>query len=99
VVIRRAIPSWAADRGNAGGGRGGGEGTKEDGMNYKKGDQVRFLVDFSHADVYVPVGEVGEVTRDGPPPKGEGFRFVSVVAKGMLWLCKPEEIELIINKQ
>jgi hypothetical protein len=68
-------------------------------MNYKKGDLVRFRVDFSHAGVYVPVGEVGEVTRDGPPPKGEGFQFVSVVAKRMLWLCKPDEIELIVNEE
>jgi len=59
---------------------------------FKAGDRVIFLVDFSHAGVYVPPGTLGEVTRDGPPLPGTGFQFVSVSAKNRLWLCKPSEI-------
>lgn len=59
---------------------------------YHKGDRVQFLYGFSHDGVFVPAGWIGTVERDGPPPKGESFQFISVVAKRMSWLCKLDEI-------
>jgi hypothetical protein len=55
---------------------------------YKQGDRVQFLVAFSHDGVLVPAGCVGTVQRDGVSLLG----FVSVLARRMLWLCKPSEI-------
>lgn len=62
---------------------------------FTAGDKVEFLADFSKGDVYIPVGYVGVVRKDGPPPPGEGFQFVSVVAKRVIWLCKPSEIRKV----
>ncbi len=55
---------------------------------YKISDRVEFLCGFSHSGVFVPPGYIGTVQRDGVSLLG----FVSIVAKRMQWLCKPDEI-------
>lgn len=60
-------------------------------MDYKTDDRVQFLYAFSHAGVFVPVGYIGIVQRDFVY-SSSSLNFVSVVAKRMQWLCKPDEI-------
>ena len=51
------------------------------------GDKVQFNCDFANGDVLVERGDVGEVRATLG-----ALGYLSVVAKGMIWLCKPHEI-------
>lgn len=59
--------------------------------DYKMGDTVKFVVPMFDRRVRVEVGEIG-VVCDAPTTT---FELVPVQARGVRWVCRPWEIEIV----